>query len=175
MTSPFLRTTKSLKPCFDESSFANVYRPSNLPEASKWSSSDRPVTSSHELAHTVPSAGSGRIPTTGKRLSRPAGTKSETLPSAVILTIFRRIKALPQCQAIFEQRESFAGLSQMPFCCGKKIENRATVRNDGLQFLNNRDLSTDFGGVGRLREHSLDLLFFFLLGRKGKGKGHKHG
>ena len=61
----------------------------------------------------------------------------------------------------------------MLFCRGKKIENRATVRNDGLQFLDERDLLPDFGGVGRLREHSLGLLFFFLLGMNGKGKGHK--
>jgi len=58
-------------------------------------------------------------------------------------------------------------------CRGKKIEDRATVRNDGLQFLDDLDLFTDFGGVGRLREHSLDSLFFFLLGRKGRGKGRK--
>jgi len=53
------------------------------------------------------------------------------------------------------------------FCGGKKIEDRATVRNDRFELPGDGDLFTELGGVGRLREYSLHLLFFRLLGIKG--------
>ncbi len=56
----------------------------------------------------------------------------------------------------------------MLFGGGEKIEYRAAVGNDGLQLFDNRDLCTDFGGVGRFREHALHLLFFFLLWMSGE-------
>src|SRR5579871_5770583 len=83
--SPDLRMTRSLKPCFVLS--LREKRARRCPEVSKWTSSALPRSSS-VLAQMVESRGSRRMPRTGRRWSRSAGTKSVTWLSGVIWTIF---------------------------------------------------------------------------------------
>jgi hypothetical protein len=71
------------------------------------------------------------------------------------------VESLLQSEAFFQERQRFAGFSQMFSCRGQEIKRSPAVWQSGLEFLHGRNLVADFLGIGRLGGRALN--FFLIL------------